>query len=208
MFFEFWKTNRKADNNSQHEFGAESVTAELATTENNMPVKASSAEKQTAEKQSAVEKESSIAEREEAESRKDRLKKQRNSKVECRNPDCTESALWAYDGEFDADGDATVSYLYCLNCGFNFPYFEKFEKAEKKAEDGPNWNAGFVFLVAILFTVIVIKGEQEGQFFNPDASPINNQGESLRSPQSDIVPQGEYPVRILNDAEPFVINNS
>lgn len=205
MFFEFWKPSSKADS-LQNTFDAKIVPAELATLENNTSAQASSAERKAAEKPGAVEKASSLAKTKESESRKDRLKKQSNSKVECRNPECTESALCTYDSAFDEDRDETVSYLHCLNCGLNFPYFEKFEKAEKKLKDEPNWSIGFAFLVAMLFTVIMIKGEQEGQFFNQNAPSVNNQQEFLRSPPSET--QEQYPVRVLNGAEPFVVNDN
>ena len=104
MFFGFIKTDGKADGNSQDSPVAENVASEESIVEKDALVIASSAGKKLAEKKSAVEKESSLAEKKDAESRKDRLKKQSNSKVECRNPECTESALYAYSGEFDDEG--------------------------------------------------------------------------------------------------------
>ncbi len=185
MFFEFWNPDSSADSDRPNAFGREPVMAASIGAESHAPVLVGS-----------------LAEKKGVESRKDRLKKQCNSKVECRN--CTEFTLWAYDSEFD--GDANVSYMYCLNCGFNFPYFEEFEKSEKKLQDEPNWSFGFAFLVVMLFVVIVIKGEQSGQFFHQDAPPINNQDELLRSPASKN--QDKYPARVLNDAEPFVVNRN
>lgn len=206
MFFEFFKPDSKADSNRQNELNAEPTAVE-----NDSPVKASSAENKIAEKKSAVEKksaiekESSVANTKEVETRKDRLKRQSNSKVECRNPDCKEPTLCAYDGELDEEGEPMVSFMYCLNCGFNFPYFDKFEKEVKKPETDLNWGAGFSFLVLMLFAVIVIKGDQNG-LFSQDAPSPNLQRESVRSLQTDPFPQGEY--RILNDAEPFNVNDN
>ncbi|MGB3769434.1 MAG: hypothetical protein WA947_22985 [Phormidesmis sp.] len=212
MFFGFIKTDGKADGNSQDPPVAENGAPEESIVEKDAFLSASSAGKKLAEKKSAVEKESSLAEKKDAESRKDRLKKQSNSKVECRNPECTESALYAYSGEFDDEGEATMTSLYCLNCGFGFPYFEEFEKEEKKTDDGSNLGVGFLFLVAMVFAVIAIKGDENGGFFNQDTSPPNSQVESLRSPQNDTSQndtfQSDAPVRILNDAPPFVIRDN
>ena len=200
MFFEFFKPDSKADSNRQNELDAKPTAVE-----SDPLVKASSAEKKIAEKKSAVEQESSVADKKEVETRKDRLKRQSNSKVECRNPDCKESTLCAYDRELDEEGEPIVSFMYCLNCGFNFPYFDKFEKEVKKPESDLNWGAGFFFLVAMLFTIIVAKGDQNG-LFSQDAPPSNIQKESVRSPQPDTSVQGEY--RILNYAKPFNINDN
>ena len=51
-----------------------------------------------------------------------------NSKVKCRH--CGDSTLVEHT-DYSDDGEALVSFLYCSNCGFNFPYFAKFEKLEK-----------------------------------------------------------------------------
>lgn len=195
MPFNFFKNNREADN-SQNAGDAEKPDAE-----NSLPIKVSAA---------GAEKASSVAdEKKETESRRDRLKQESNSKVECRNPTCDEFVLNHYDGEFDEEGEALISNMYCLNCGFNFLYFDKFEKEEKTAEDGLNWSAGFALLVAMLFTVIAIKGEQEGRFFNNDSPAIiesTNQSETLR-PSSDAFSTDSSP-RVLNAAEPFKIRSN
>lgn len=53
-----------------------------------------------------------------------------NSKVKCRY--CGETTLTVYESVLsdDQDGKTLVSFMHCLNCGFDFPYFEEFEELE------------------------------------------------------------------------------
>ena len=116
-----------------------------------------------------------------------------------------------YDGNYDEEGESTESFHYCLNCGFNFPYYASFEKDKKKAEGETGLGTGFIFLVLMLFTVIVIKGEQEGRFFNNDEL-ATTQSEESPSPRVDTFspePAASEPdsIRILNNAEPFEVGD-
>ena len=153
------------------------------------------------EKKDAAEKESS-ADNEEGDDA-DYLKSQSNSKVECRN--CKQTTLNFYYGDENDKGEPIVSFMHCLNCGYDFPYFDQFEKEEKKREDGLDWNAGFFLLVAMLFTIILIRGEDGGLFSNNDERTIIEPIERPEAlpPQPDSFSNGEP--EILNDAEQFVV---
>lgn len=118
-----------------------------------------------------------------------------NSKVEC--PNCGETMLSSYTEEYDEEGDAEVSLMDCLNCGFKYSRFEKFEKS--KSIDDLNWGGAFTLLVLMLFTIILIKGEEQELFFNEDRPATNNRQERVRN-------SGEYPV--LNDVEPFQVGRN
>ena len=143
-----------------------------------------------AEKENAGEKET--ASKEEGDSQKEIKSAESNSKVKCRH--CDQATLSSYIYEYDAEGDAEISLMDCLNCGCKYFRFEKFEKS--KDDNNLNWGGAFFLLVAMLFTIIVIKGERSGLFFNEDRPAVRVQEEEVRD-------AGEYPVRVLNDAEPF-----
>ena len=124
-----------------------------------------------------------------------------NSKKEC--PHCKEKALSSYVDDYDDDGEARVSLMDCLNCGFKYMRDEKFEEEDKTGDD-LDWSAAFILLVAMLLTIAVVRG-------NGDSGPLNesptmsNQAETVQPAQRNRRTVDEAPVRVLNDAEPFEV---
>ena len=198
MPFNLFITSQQSDISGQSADRAEAFLARDAA-EKSTPIKESAADKKE-----TAEKESSVAEKTETDSRKDRIKQESNSKEECRY--CGETTLHGYGTDYDEDGEEIISNKYCLNCGFNFPYFSQFEKEEKKKTGGDgSLGTGFIFLVLLLFTIILVKGEGNGFFNNDEAPSATNRTEDVRSPRTDTADPST--ARVLNDAEPFELSN-
>ena len=207
MSFNFFRASHKAQDNNLQDGSSKAGDKALAAEKDVISAKTSTADKKT-----ASEKESSADDKQEDE-RQDLFKQESNSKVECRN--CKQTTVILYDGDEDEKGEPTVSRMHCLNCGFTFSYFPKFEKEEKEREDSLNWNAGFMILVAMLFTIIAIKGDDGGLFPRSEPATVESidESDSLRSPQPDPFTTEPFPnepsaVRVLNDAEPFEIDRN
>lgn len=178
MSFNFFRASDRPQGHNPQDSNAEGK--QLAAEKEVVSAKAT-----TTDKKATSDKENGADAEKETDAFQERIKKESNSKVECRY--CKQTTLSLYFGDEDEKGEPEVSYMHCLNCGFNFPYFEKFEKEKDKKDDGLNWNAGFMLLVAMLFTVIAIRGEDEGLFTTSEPTTIESieDGDNLRSPQPD-----------------------
>lgn len=121
-----------------------------------------------------------------------------NSKIKCLN--CDRATLFRYVAQYDSDGDEEISLMDCLNCGFKYSHFDKYEKREKPSDSDSIW--WFVLMVLSIVSIIVIRGYGDDQFLNGGSS--SRQKETVRSTERVVASTvDEYPVRVLNDAEPF-----